>query len=301
MWRRVKAILVWAALVIIAAVSVGSAAWMIYEANSSEIAYKQFAHNGAKADAERANKYIKGKCGPLAPPDRAKCEAEEYYAAHQAQHDDRDLEAQRTTAVWTRYLGIAGIVGTAFGLLGVALVLFTFREQRKTSRAELRPYIFAERVTIYDGTQLGLRDDTHLIPYVEVVLKNSGNTPARNVRHSGGLTLAFSNSTEEPLYHTHLKQFTGQSLPPGGEHFHYQMLSATPLLPPGQGNICLTPLVLDEINHGEVGMMCYGKVIYDDVFGVEHFTEYRFFQTNFWPPNGGNTAMRYAGRGNRDD
>jgi hypothetical protein len=135
MLRRVRVVVIWLALAFIAAASIGSATWMIREASHREVAYKQFASDSTQADANRARVDEQRSCGPLTAQARAKCDAEEYYAAHQAQHDDADLEAQRTTAIWTKYLGIAGIAGTAFGLIGVALVLLTFMEQRKTSRA----------------------------------------------------------------------------------------------------------------------------------------------------------------------
>lgn len=204
MWRRIRAFVVWAALIVVAAVSIGGAAWMIRDANRSEVAYKQLSKDSAKTDAQRANINKIRDCGPLAPPTRAKCEAEEDYAAHQAQHDDRDLEAQRTTAVWTRNLGIAGIIGTAFGLLGVALVLLTFMDQRRTSRAELRAYVDVSK------TVLGEIEGAH---FIEISITNFGQTPATNVCTWADAQLRKWPITEDPEPVTQWK-FEG-TLPPG--------------------------------------------------------------------------------------
>ena len=54
------------------------------------------------------------------------------------------------------------------------------------------------------------------------------------------------------------------------------------------------------MRQGDVGLLCYGKITYEDVFGAEHATHTRFFQTNHWPPLEGSCPMRYAGRGNSD-
>ena len=133
-------------------------------------------------------------------------------------------------AIWTRYMGAAAIIGTAFGLFGVALLLLTFMEQRRTSRAELRAYVFPDRVTISDGTGKGLRDELIRVPSVEVVLKNYGN--ARLARYAIPADLLWSWLNPETIRPTTRTwpSSTGQpSLPPGAEHTHY---SVEPYAPP---------------------------------------------------------------------
>lgn len=188
MWRRIAAIVVWASLAAIAVTSIGSAAWMILSANGREASYKQYAKDSANTDAERSRVNVESGCGPLSAQTRAKCEAEEYYSAHQAQHDDADLEAQRTTAVWTSYLGIAGIIGTAFGLLGVVLVLLTFRENKRAADAAHdanRPWAEGEKP---NDISMSLTDEgIKLSAYVTVV--NHGNSPALHVLAQGRLAV----------------------------------------------------------------------------------------------------------------
>jgi hypothetical protein len=300
MLRRVGAVLVWVALAIIAAASIGAGAYMIYAANSSEVSYKQFASDSAKADSQRANINKQRSCGPLPTQARAKCEAEEYYSAHQAEHDDRDLEAQRTTAIWTRYLGIAGIVGTAFGLLGVVLVLLTFAEQRKTSRAELRAYVFPEKARLLDGTNPKLREDNVGVPAAEVVIKNFGNTPARNVRHCGALILVPMNFAEEPRHHPGLEAYIGSTLAPGAWQTGIYALSGAPI-EDLDGRFCLSHLGVHDIRAGTWALMLYGKILYEDGFGNSRMTEYRLYHTNHWPLDDGEGPMRFTTRGNRDE
>jgi hypothetical protein len=254
---------VWLALLFIAASSIGFAAGMLYKAERSEVSYKQYALNNANADAKRAREYEERNCRPLSPPARDKCVNEQEYAAHQAEHDDRDLEAQRTTAVWTHYLGVAGIVGTAFGLLGVALVLFTFREQRKTSRAQLRAYV---GVRIID---LERKPGNKLIANLKLI--NSGQTPAYHVRHGGDIIC----TTEEEM-RAALSQV--KELPKHGKLGSMFTLDAH-----REGFITASPFdaartfddpTLWKVAQDEAKLYIYGEVAYEDTFGTTHKTQY---------------------------
>jgi hypothetical protein len=268
MLPRAKAFVVWAALAIITAVSVGTAAWMIFDANRSEVAYKQFAKKAADAAAKRSNEDKERSCTPLAAPARAKCEADIDYAAHQAEHDDRDLEAQRTTAIWTRYLGIAGIIGTAFGLLGVALVLFTFREQRKTSRAELRAYI---SVTLLE---MEPQPDDGLIAHIKIM--NGGKTPAYKVFQGGDIIVATEDQMLEAM--SKHKELPRWGSPKASFTLHAGAEINSDVIPLPFPDRKFSRETLMKVVTGELNLYVYGRVAYEDTFGTAHRTSFGFQQ-----------------------
>ena len=69
----------------------------------------------------------------LSPAAKHDCIHEAADTAREGQHDERDLEAQLVTSVWTHYMGLAAIGGTAFGIIGIFLVLATFRETKRSA------------------------------------------------------------------------------------------------------------------------------------------------------------------------
>jgi hypothetical protein len=267
MWLRGRTAGIWAALIIIAAGSTGFAGGMLFKAERSEVLYKQYALNSANADTKRAHEYEERNCRPLLPAAREKCVNEQEYAAHQAEHDDRDLEAQQTTAVWTHYLGVAGVLGTAFGLLGVALVLFTFREQRKTSRAELRAYLTVEPGGINES-----RDGVHRVPLNFI---NNGQTPAYHIEHGGDFLIMTGDPRQfDPATHGRLgglkpEDFTvssDQILGPKANRFSYAYLDEK-----------LSKDFWGKIQKKEAAIIHYGFVRYVDAFSRPQATNFAFY------------------------
>lgn len=254
----------------------------------------------AKATQEaydRAYVQVQRECAPLPPPRQVECvqQIQNSYESDRRQIDD--LHTQRITANWTGLMGVAAIAGTTFGIIGVTLVLLTFMEQRQTSRAELRAYVFPESVTLFDGTDEVLRWDFAKVPNVHILVKNFGSTPARKVKH--GCALVLIPTTESPTVFPNLAGTSGSTLPPGATQ-----LSTTPLSGAAfehDHRICLAPAAIAGIKAGTLVLVAYGVIEYKDVFGGQRKTEYRFFHTNHWPPDGGNCGMRFVGEGNRDE
>lgn len=120
-------------LIVLALLSGGTAYWLISEANQLQRIYQQ----EAKAEADRytsnADIAAESRCLSLPPQAQRQCQAEESDATRQGRRDEYDLEAQRTMAVWTRYMGIAAIIGMAVGIFGVGLIFVTFRETRRAA------------------------------------------------------------------------------------------------------------------------------------------------------------------------
>ena len=61
-----------------------------------------------------------------------------------------------------------------------------------------------------------------------------------------------------------------------------------------------TPIGVEAVKSGSLVLLAYGVIEYDDVFGEHRRTDYRMFHTNHWPLIGGNSGMRFAGKGNSD-
>ncbi|MEM1051159.1 MAG: hypothetical protein AAGI28_03610 [Pseudomonadota bacterium] len=130
--------------------------------------------------------YISLECEARAIADASKpeCLSAKAEAAKEAERNERDLEAQRTMAVWTQAMGKAAVIGTGVGILGLFLIFVTFWETRKAAHAgreandiarenshrQLRAYLGVTSVKVVSRTLI----------YVKI--KNFGQTPATNVQ-----------------------------------------------------------------------------------------------------------------------
>jgi len=170
-----------AALGLIALISFGSAFWLISDANSLQSLYEQQAKAKADAYADRSYIAVENRCRPLAPLAEYECIREENQTARQGQHDEYDLQAQLVTSVWTRYMGVAAMIGMGVGILGVGLVYFTFQATREGNKinqrigeAQTRCYLTITKasIKIWKGG----------VPEIRFSVKNSGNSPARNLQ-----------------------------------------------------------------------------------------------------------------------
>lgn len=89
--------------------------------------------------------YISVECEAAGITDASepKCLNAEREAAKDAERNQRDLESQRTMAVWTQAMGKAAIVGTSVGIIGLFLIFVTFWETRKAADAGRQANIIA--------------------------------------------------------------------------------------------------------------------------------------------------------------
>lgn len=156
------------------------AIFAINRANDEQTSLELERSGNANSYAHSANVNKEIRCGPLSEQARTDCEAKEDDAARQAEYDERDLLAQQATAIWTRYMGAAAILGTAFGILGIVLVLATFWENKRAADAAHdanRPWIEGETPTEVD---MELTSDGVKLS-ADVGLLNHGDSPAINV------------------------------------------------------------------------------------------------------------------------
>jgi hypothetical protein len=155
----------------IAALSaVGSAGWFIYRGSTLENLYQKVSAKSANEAAERARVEMKRNCGSLATPQKNGCDSQTGNAYRSHLTEIRDLEAQRTTALWTAYMGAAALLGIAVSITGVGLVYLTFQASRRAADAARDTYnafIAVERASLVvevtgggeknDQIMLGLR------------------------------------------------------------------------------------------------------------------------------------------------
>jgi hypothetical protein len=161
-----------------------STTYLINEASQEESAYGHDRQTKAGYYARRADIAAKGGCFPVTDQGKADCVREERDAARQGIHDEYDLEAQRVTSVWTRYMGIAAMIGMGVGIFSLTLIFVTFREARRTADEAKRS---ADAAHDANRAWLKGRAEFQMRPFIEgdtvvfllaVELQNVGVSPA---------------------------------------------------------------------------------------------------------------------------
>lgn len=94
------------------------------------------ADDKSEQEQYRAHTEVEGCSKSVAAPDdKVACETKAAQESQKTIREIRDLEAQQTMALWTRYMGIAAIIGITVGIIGMGLIFFTFWETRKAAVA----------------------------------------------------------------------------------------------------------------------------------------------------------------------
>ncbi|QLC25771.1 hypothetical protein HFP57_12590 [Parasphingopyxis algicola] len=107
---------------------------------------------------ENANEYgdsthiaVECEAADIVSASADQCIDTEREAAQQAERNERDLEAQKTMAVWTQVMGKAAIIGMGVGIVGLMLIFTTFWETRKaadSAAATYDAYVSIERAKL---------------------------------------------------------------------------------------------------------------------------------------------------------
>lgn len=160
-------------------------------------------------------------------------------------------------------------------------------QQHVTTRAQLRAYVFQEGANLLDATQLPVPGPANQ-PWVELIIKNSGETPAYNVVHWGNVDVREA-SQEELLTIPPLAVRSKLHLPPNGFATKGLWLRRN-----------LSPQEVADIQTGARCVFLYGRITYTDAFGRKHFTNYRLRYSGRYPPHGHGT-FNYCDEGNTTD
>lgn len=242
-------------LVLAAAIGLGGAGYLIYSGITLEDSYQRETKAETRAYSQRAHEAIEGRCRRLPAPRQYECIAEEREAARKGQHDKRDLEAQQVTATWTRYMGIAAIAGTGFGILGIALVLATFWTNKQAAEEAKRSADAAHHAnrpwlqfTELDVTELRYSRPRDGVPLgrleavVTTTVKNIGKTPAEGVQID---TIIFgapaSEESKEPLAAAKMK--LRETL---RKHSRRKYVFGRVIFPDETANFVLVPSIHDQ-------------------------------------------------------
>lgn len=178
-------------IVFAAVIGLGGSTILLSLATQEEASVNKEFQAKASAYANRAKVGIERRCRALPPQSHFQCVREENQAARDGRHNESDLKAQRLTAIWTRYMGIAAIAGTGFGIIGIALILATFRENKRaadTAQNNFAAYQHAERGFVHiDGAKvidaMGLQESG---PSILLTISNPGRSGARITKLHGG-------------------------------------------------------------------------------------------------------------------
>lgn len=190
---------------------------------------------------------------------------------------DQAAEANRLSSLNLRF----ALFSLFFSICGTGLLVWTLMETRRTSRRELRAYIFPENVGAF---QIKEGDTVTDVVGSGLLLRNSGQTPAYKVRHWGEVKI-WDVADEDSLPLS--RSFAGfeNPVPPNGT-FH-------------KGRNTGGPLSEEEIaalKSGIKAIYVYGRVEYIDAFAKPRFTTYRFMWSG-WPIPV-DMMMNFAIRGN---
>ena len=178
--------------------------------------YEQEARNAHAVYSQNASAEVKRSCAAVPSPERASCLKQASYENANDQNDNRreyaDLVAQRTSALWTKIMGIAALVGMGLSAVGVVLVWTTFNETRKANeiakelgREQLRPWVQFE---IEKARRMAFEFE-EVVVEAALNLVNVGSSPALNIRTFG--KIYFDSVDSEKIYRDIVDGFSGIS------------------------------------------------------------------------------------------
>lgn len=173
--RLVAGIIV-ATLIAVAVISCGL--WQSTE-------YEREANGHAREYAAYTDKKIRQSCLSLPPVYQQDCTAQARHEQRNYERNERDLVAQRQSALWTLIMGAAAVMGMGLSVIGVILVWITFRETQganKISEQTIRPWlVIDETEDMLFRFYVSDSGDVCLSFWPKIWLKNIGQTPAKNV------------------------------------------------------------------------------------------------------------------------
>jgi|GEM_PF-4547415 len=177
--------------------------------------------------------------------------------AHKEANNGGNKQQDKTEGNWSLSDKIAAIASVAAFLQFVALAV-TIWVMRGSAVRQLRAYVLVQGIEILDF-EIGKQ------PRARVTIKNFGQTPAKNFRQWATMGFdVFPPSLSNPIVkndpmHTH---------PPAPSGIIYM---------PAKFNRVLQDFEVAGINKGEVALYVVGEIFYDDAFGKNRVTKYKFF------------------------
>jgi hypothetical protein len=176
----------------------------------------------------------------------------------QAEEQKTEAYEKKNTIDLEWWLVWVGIVQAAALILTIWAIIRQTGVLQNTAKKQLRAYVGV--------SECGLKLEPPNIPEGQVNVKNCGQTPAYKVRHWVGIAV---------LPHPLVSKLPE---PPGG------LQSSVSILPPGGHHTLVVPVKtpiracdLPSLYSPEHTVYVYGQIVYEDIFGDEWSTDYRFF------------------------
>lgn len=175
------------------------------------------------------------------------------------EREQRDLAAQESMAVFAYWMFWAMILQT--GLAGGALVMLVkdLRQNRESAEAQLRAYVHVSAMQLRWPKVGGLET------FLE--FQNAGQSPAIALRawiHTWAAN--FPLDIELPKPKPNEMEQSRSVLLPGAAHRFDQAHGAD-----------FNPLAIQAFENGTGAIYCYGEILYEDVFGRTHRSEFLHF------------------------
>jgi hypothetical protein len=150
------------------------------------------------------------------------------------------------------------------------------RSAETTAERQLRAYVFADTVSIWDGTTLDKpRPDRENFPGIVLTWKNTGQTPAGNVI-SWAQIAVIDPANENTLVVPPLQKLFANHLGAGVTNNKSLWFDRA-----------LTPSEIADIRVGAKGIYVYGRIEYVDIFKRSRFSNFRTVYTGVYPPFAG--------------
>jgi len=162
--------------------------------------------------------------------------------------------------------GYLGVKLAEWLLIGATLALYVATRQlvigaEKTAERQLRAYLMIKTVRL-EGLKSGS------CPRATVTIKNSGNTPAKNVTHWARLGFStFPNIEQTP------ERDRSQMMPPGAVAPGGKIILSTGIDRP------LNDPTMSVLENGTHAIYLVGAIRYEDAFGKERETDFHLFCT----------------------
>jgi hypothetical protein len=185
----------------------------------------------------------------------------------QNRQDDRssDLCAQWKAADAAKNAATATWLAVALSFVGTLLIAMTFWETRKTSRAELRAYLWFKDFDLHVFPSEERSD--HWRTRLECKIHNGGQTPAYDCLHMGNL-VAFTE--DEAVAH-----FTKSVPPPRlGKPIPYAVHNGSETNAAFNAHQEISPALAKEIEAEKRRLYAFGAVEYRDTFGISRKTRF---------------------------
>jgi hypothetical protein len=193
--------------------------------------------------------------------------------------------------------GVITAIATAL-LTAITLgLVFLGVEQSRTTRAQLRAYVFIDSASLTDGPTWPQAPvpAQNGCPNSAIWIKNHGTTPAFKVRH-------WQNVTVSPV------NVDGTVPPPAIaiDDKTVRDMSQTAIGPGAQTHLgrnlgrALTPFEIQALGapNTSFAILVYGRILYEDAFGDEHVTDYCVGYAGVYPIPPG-TILTFMSSGNR--